>query len=129
MQQDILADALSAINNARDIDQDTVTVEPATDLIKNVLMIMQEEGYIGLFEEIDNGRGGQFRVEMKETLNDCSAIKPRFSFTNDEIQKYEKRFLPARGFGRLIVSTPEGVMTHETAREEGIGGKLLGYVY
>lgn len=129
MQQDILADALSAINNARDIDQDTVTVEPAADLIKNVLMIMQEEGYIGLFEEIDNGRGGQFRVEMKDTLNDCSAIKPRFSVKNEEFQKYEKRFLPARGFGRLLVSTPEGVMTHETAREEGIGGKLLAYVY
>lgn len=129
MQQDILADALSAIDNAREIGQDTVTVEPATDLIKNVLMIMQQEGYIGLFEEITDGRGGQFKVELKETLNDCSAIKPRFSVKNDEFQKYEKRYLPARGFGRLLVTTPEGVMTHQEAREEGIGGKLLGYVY
>lgn len=129
MQQDVLADAFSAIKNAREIGQRDVTIEPASDLIKNVLKILQQEGYIGLFEEVEDGRGGMFKVEIETTLNDCNAIKPRISVGNDDFQKYEKRYLPARGFGHLLITTPEGVMTHHDAREEGVGGKLLGYVY
>ncbi|MDY6771511.1 MAG: 30S ribosomal protein S8 [Candidatus Nanohaloarchaea archaeon] len=129
MQQDVLADALSTIRNGREVGKQEVTVEPASDLIKNVLKILQQEGYIGLFEQIEDGRAGKFKVELKKTLNDCNAIKPRFSVSKDGYQKYEKRYLPARGFGNLLVSTPQGVMTHEEAQEEGHGGKLLAYVY
>lgn len=129
MQQDVLADALSAIKNARETGKREVTIEPASNLIKDVLKILQQEGYIGLFEHIEDGRAGKFKVELKGTLNDCSAIKPRFSVQKDGYQKYEKRYLPARGFGNLLISTPQGVMTHNQAQEEGIGGKLLGYVY
>lgn len=129
MQQDVLADALSAMKNAREIGKQEVIVEPAANLTKNVLRLLQQEGYIGVFEHIEDGRGGKFKVEMKKTLNDCNAIKPRFSVGKDEYQKYEQRYLPARGFGKLIVSTPQGVMTHTEAREEGIGGKLLAYIY
>jgi len=46
-----------------------------------------------------------------------------------EFEKFEKRFLPARGFGILIISTTSGVITHEEAREKNIGGKLIGYIY
>ncbi|MDY6777188.1 MAG: 30S ribosomal protein S8 [Candidatus Nanohaloarchaea archaeon] len=129
MQQDVLADALSAMKNAREIGKQEVVVEPAADIIKNVLKILQQEGYIGLFEHIEDGKGGKFRVELKKTLNDCNAIKPRFSVQADGYQKYEQRYLPARGFGKLVVSTPQGVMAHSEAREEGVGGKLLAYVY
>jgi small subunit ribosomal protein S8 len=129
MQHDILSDALSSINNARDVGQREVVVEPASGLIKNVLKIMQQEGFIGLFEEIEDGNGGKFKVQIETALNDCNAVKPRFSVQKDEYQKYEKRYLPARGFGHLLVSTPQGVMTHQEARENGIGGKLLAYVY
>jgi small subunit ribosomal protein S8 len=46
-----------------------------------------------------------------------------------ELEKYEARFLPAQNFGVLILSTTEGVVTHTRAKELGIGGKLLAYVY
>ncbi|MCJ7450185.1 MAG: 30S ribosomal protein S8 [Candidatus Nanohaloarchaeota archaeon QJJ-9] len=129
MKQDILADELSAIDNARSIGKQEVVVEPASNLIKNVLHIMQKEEYIGLFEKIDDGKGGKFKVQLKNTFNECKAIKPRFSVDKGEFQKYEKRYLPARGFGKLILTTSQGIMTHDEAREEGIGGKLLAYVY
>lgn len=129
MQQDTLADALSAIKNARDIGKREVTVQPASSLVKSLLKILQREEYIGLFEHIEDSRGGKFKVELKKTLNKCNAIKPRFSVKKDGFQKYEKRYLPARGFGKLIVSTPRGVMTHDEAIEDGVGGKLLAYVY
>jgi small subunit ribosomal protein S8 len=47
----------------------------------------------------------------------------------DQYEKWEKRFLPAVGFGILIVSTQKGVMTHATAIEQGMGGRLIAYVY
>ncbi len=129
MRQDILADAFAAIDNAREVGKKEVTIKPASELIKNVLIVLQKNGYIGLFEHVENNQGGKFKVEIGRSINKASVVKPRFSVSKDGYQKYEKRFLPARGFGDLIVTTPEGVMSHQEAREKGIGGKLLGYVY
>ncbi len=49
--------------------------------------------------------------------------------TTEEFEKFEKRFLPAKDFGFLILSTSKGIMTHLAAKEKSIGGKLLAYVY
>jgi small subunit ribosomal protein S8 len=46
-----------------------------------------------------------------------------------EFDKFEKRYLPARGFGIIIVSTNKGIMTLEEAKEKRIGGRLLAYCY
>ncbi|MFB6209662.1 MAG: 30S ribosomal protein S8 [Candidatus Nanohaloarchaea archaeon] len=129
MQHDTLSDALSAINNAARQGQTHATVSPASNLIKNVLLKLQEEGYIGVFELIEDGRGGKFKVEVEPAVNKCEPIKPNFYVGNDEYTKWAKRYLPARDFGKIIVTTPEGVLTHDEAVEENVGGKLLGYVY
>ena len=42
---------------------------------------------------------------------------------------WETRYLPAKNFGLLILTTSQGVVTHEQARQAGIGGELLGFVY
>ena len=39
------------------------------------------------------------------------------------------KFLPARNFGVLILSTNKGVMAHSDARAQSLGGQLLAYVY
>lgn len=129
MQHDTLSDALSTIKNARRAGKKECVVSPASDLIKNVLKVMQKEGYVGLFEHIDDGKGGKFRVEIKKNLNDCNAIKPRFNVKKDDYNSWEKRYLPAAGFGTLVVTTSQGVMTHTKAIEEGLGGSLLAYMY
>lgn len=129
MQQDTLSDALSAINNAAIQNQEKATIEPATKLTKQVLIQLQQLGYIGVFELIEDGKGGKFKVEVKDAINECKPVKPNFSVQKDEYIKWEKRYLPARDFGHLIVTTSHGIKTHEQAREEGVGGKLLGYVY
>ena len=128
MQHDTLSDALSAINNAARDNNDYATVSPTSNLIQNVLLKLQEEGYIGVFELVEDGKGGKFKVEVTG-INQCEPVKPNFSVQKDEFEKWAKRYLPAQGFGDLIVTTSHGVMTHEEAREENLGGKLLGYVY
>jgi small subunit ribosomal protein S8 len=98
-------------------------------MVRDVLRLLQSSGYIGEFELIDDRRGGKFRIMLKGTVNNCGAIRPRFSVKADGYEKWERRYLPAAGFGLLIVSTPNGIMTHTDAKTKKIGGKLLAYVY
>lgn len=129
MLLDPLADALSTIKNAESVGKPECIIDPASKLIGSVLKVMKDKGYIGEFEFIDDGKSGQFKVELKGKINKCGVIKPRQSVKKLEFEKWEKRFLPAKGFGAIILTTPEGVMTHYEARENGLGGQLLVYVY
>jgi small subunit ribosomal protein S8 len=124
-----IADAMCTIKNAGEAGRSDVFIEPASKLLGAMLRVMQENGYIGGFEFIDDGRGGQFRVQLSGTINRCGAISPRFSVNTDDMEYWESQYLPAKHFGILIVSTSRGVMSHEQARREGIGGQLLGFVY
>lgn len=128
MMHDLLADALSTIKNAERVGKNSC-VTRASKVIKSILQIMQECGYIGVFEFIDDGRSGKFKVELKGKIIDCNAVKPRYSVKVDEFEKWEKRYLPGREFGLLILSTPKGVVDHKKAKQMKIGGKLLAYIY
>jgi len=129
MLNDPLADALSAIKNAERIGKRECIVKPASKLIGRVLKVMQKYEYVEAFEWIDNGKGGIFKVKLKGNINDCNVIKPRYSIKRDEFEKWEARYLPAENFGVLILSTNEGVLSQYEAKEKGIGGRLLAYVY
>ncbi len=126
---DPLADALSTIKNGDKLGKLDCTVEPASNVVGNVLGVLYDEGYIDRFEFVENGKAGEFHVDLAGQINDCGVVKPRYSTTKDEYEKWEKRYLPGRDFGTLIVTTSQGVMTHYEAREKGVGGQLLAYVY
>ena len=129
MQSDPLNDAMSVMKNASSIGKGECMIHPSSKLIGRVLKVMQDHGYINQFEYVEDGRAGQFRVMMKGAINNCGVIKPRYSVKVKDLEKFEARFLPAQDFGVLIISTTEGVITHTRAKELGIGGKLLAYVY
>ena len=129
MLMDPLANALSMIKNYENARKHEVVVSPASKLIESVLRVMHRDGFIGKFEFIDDGKGGKFRIFLLGKINECGVIKPRHAVKHDDYEKWEKRYLPARGFGLLIVSTPRGIMTHEEAKRGGLGGRLLAYVY
>ncbi|MBS3773256.1 MAG: 30S ribosomal protein S8, partial [Candidatus Thermoplasmatota archaeon] len=71
----------------------------------------------------------EFNVTLKGAINDCNVIKPRYSLQHDEFDKWEYQYLPAEDFGMLLVSTTRGILSHYEAKKEGIGGRLLAYVY
>ncbi|MGB8217574.1 MAG: 30S ribosomal protein S8 [Candidatus Methanoperedens sp.] len=129
MLLDPLADALSTIKNAESIGKPECTIRPASKVIGSVLKVMKDKGYIGDFEFIEDGKSGVFKVQLKGKINKCGVIRPRHAVKNTEFESWEKRFLPAKGFGSIILTTPNGVMTHSEARENGLGGQLLAYVY
>ncbi len=126
---DPLADALSTIKNNERAGNLECIIKPASKLIARVLKVMQEHGYIGEFEFIDDGKSGKFRVKLLGRINDCGVIRPRFAVKKEEFEKFEKRFLPAQDFGILILTTNQGVMSHKDAKEKNIGGRLLAFIY
>ena len=126
---DILANALSKIQNAETVGKDDCIIKPVSNLLRKVLDLIRTVGYIGEFEVIDDGRGGVLKLKLIGKINKCGAIKPRFSISKDNFEKFEKRYLPAKGFGVLIVSTTKGIMTHDQAKKLKIGGQLLAYVF
>ncbi len=128
MLNDTLANALSNINIHEKARKQYCTV-PFSKVIGNVLRVMQKHNYIGTFEYVDDPQNGKFRTELLGTINQCGVIKPRHAVKTDEYEKWERRYLPAKGFGILIVSTCKGVMNQMEAQNLGVGGRLLAYVY
>ncbi|MBM3303935.1 MAG: 30S ribosomal protein S8 [Candidatus Aenigmarchaeota archaeon] len=128
MKHDSLADVFAIIKNTESVGKKECMV-PASKLAADILRIMKDKNYIGRFERIEDGKGGKFRVTLIGNINNCHVVKPRFSTKNDEFIKWEKRFLPANNIGLLLVTTSKGVMDHQKAKKEGLGGQLLGYVY
>jgi len=128
MLNDPLANALSNIN-IHEKARKPYCIIPFSKTIGNVLRVMQKHSYIGTFEYIDDPQNGKFKAELLGNINKSGVIKPRHAVQCDQFEKWERRYLPAQGFGILIVSTSKGVMDHMEAERQGIGGRLLAYVY
>jgi len=126
---DPLANALSRILNSEKIGVDSCAIKPISKLIKRVLELLNENGYIGEFTEIEDGKGNLLKINLLGNINKCGVIKPRFSVKIDSYEKFEKRYLPSKDVGIMIVSTPLGILTHNEARDKNVGGKLLAYCF
>ena len=126
MSQDIIADAMNMINNAKKANKENTKVKRISNLLIEILKIMKYKNAIKKYK-IDV-KEKSVSITVGDLLN-CKAIKPRFTVSKDQIEKYRRRYLPSRNMGTIIVSTNKGLMTHEDALEEGIGGSLIAYFY
>lgn len=129
MMHDPLSIALSNIQNAERVGRDICIVRPVSKVVKNVLGIMKKANYLGDTEILSDSRGGVIKVNLLGRINKTGVIKPRFPVKGKEFEKYEKRFLPAKDFGIIIVSTSKGMMPHYEAKEKDLGGRLISYCY
>lgn len=126
MSQDIVADALNMMRNAVKARKETLEINRISGLLIEILKIMKQKGAIK-----------RYKIDSKEKIAEvdigkmfeCRAIKPRFTVKKDGIEKYRRRFLPARDIGTIIISTNKGLITHEEAMEQGTGGCLIAYFY
>ncbi|MEK6951586.1 MAG: 30S ribosomal protein S8 [Nanoarchaeota archaeon] len=126
---DPLSNALSKINNAQKVGKLSCTVYPSSKIIKTVLDILKKLGYILGYKESNTTKGTVLEITLANKINDCCVIKPRYQVKLQDIEKFEKRFLPAKGFGVLILSTSKGILTHHEIKEKKIGGRLIAYCY
>ncbi|UCD26256.1 MAG: 30S ribosomal protein S8 [Candidatus Bathyarchaeota archaeon] len=126
---DTLANGLTTIMNNEMRRKRECVINTASKLLGRVLRVMQLNSYIGEFEFVDDGRSGKFRVQLLGRVNKCGAIKPRIPVSFKEIESWEKRFLPSRDIGVLVISTSQGVLSNREIKERKIGGRLLAFVY
>jgi len=129
MLNDPLANVLSYINNHEKLGRKEITVSNNSKIIRKVLEILNTHNYVGTYTEIDDGKGKLLNINLIGNINKVGVIKPRFNVKKDDYEKFEKRYLPAKDFGILIVSTSKGMMTHNEAKEKGLGGRLICYCY
>ena len=129
MLNDPLSNAMINLKNSELIGKPECEIKPASRLIKSVLQVLQDNGYISGFEFIDDGKAGKYSVKLVGKINSCRAIKPRIPVKLSDIERYEKVYLPAKDFGIIILSTPYGVMSHKEAKNKKTGGVLLSYSY
>ena len=126
---DTLANALSHILNCEKVGKTDCTINNPSKVTKDVMEILKSHGYINKISSTQSGKGKVLVVELKGTINKCGAIKPRFPVKISDYEKYERRYLPAKDFGVMLVSTTQGIMTHDKAMDKNLGGKLIAYCY
>jgi small subunit ribosomal protein S8 len=125
MSQDSVADTLNKIMNAKKRNKNEVVATIYSKLLIKILELAKSQGYV---KHIGMD-GKKIKIQVAEGLNKCGVVKPRFFVKKEDIDKYVRRYLPARDFGFLIVSTNKGLMTHKDAIEKGIGGCIVAYFY
>ncbi|MGC9132866.1 MAG: 30S ribosomal protein S8 [Nanopusillaceae archaeon] len=122
---DIINDFFSHATNCINIGKKEVEFNYYNKLLIDMLEKLKEYKYVESYEIKDK----KIIVKFSETFNFSKVIKPRFPISYRELEKYEKRYLPARGFGILLVSTNKGMKTNEECKKEKIGGVLVAVVY
>jgi len=126
---DPLANALTTIVESEKRRLRECLVWPASKLMGQVLRVMQKNGYIGEFEFIDDGRSGKFKIQLLGRINKCGVVKPRYPVKLDELEFWEKRYLPSRDLGTLVLTTSRGLVSNKESKEKRSSGRLLAYIY
>lgn len=128
---DPIADMLTRIRNANSAKHKTVDV-PASKMKTAIAEILFREGYIKSFEVISNENQGIIRITLKYDEKGTRVIdgikrisKPglRVCAGKEELPKV------LNGLGIAIISTSKGLKTDKEAREAGMGGEVLAYVW
>ena len=128
---DPIADMLTRIRNASSQKHKSVDV-PASKEKLAIAQILFEEGYIKSFEEIKDDNQGIIRVTLKYDEKGNRVIDGLRRISKPGLRVYaSKEELPKvlNGLGIAIISTSQGLKTDKEARQLGVGGEVLAYVW
>ena len=129
---DPIADMLTRIRNANTAKHDTVDV-PSSKMKLAIADILVKEGFIKKYDVVEDGNFKTLRITLKygKDKNEkiISGIK-RISKPGLRIYA-NKEDMPKvlGGLGVAIISTNQGVITDKQARELGVGGEVLAFVW
>ena len=129
---DPIADMLTRIRNASNSKHKTVDI-PASNMKLSIAKILFEEGYIKSYEEIkEENNQGVIRITIKYTEKGKKVIDGLKRISKPGLRVYaSKEELPKvlNGLGIAIISTSQGLKTDKEARQLGVGGEVLAYVW
>ena len=128
---DPIADMLTRIRNANSAKHKTVDV-PNSKMKTAIAEILFKEGYIKSFELISNENQGIIRITLKYDEKGTRVIDGIKRISKPGLRVYAgKEELPRvlNGLGIAIISTSKGLKTDKEAREAGMGGEVLAYIW
>lgn len=128
---DPIADMLTRIRNANSAKHKTVDV-PSSKMKTAIAEILFKEGYIKSFEILNDENQGTIRITLKYDEKGTRVIDGIKRISKPGLRVYaNKEELPKvlNGLGTAIISTSKGLKTDKEAREAGIGGEVLAYIW
>ena len=130
MMTDPLADMLTRIRNANSLKYATVEM-PSSKMKVEIAKILLEEGFISNFE-VKGDVKKQLTITLKYGVNGQRVISGLKKISKPALRvnvPCEKLPRVLRGLGIAIISTSKGVVSDKTARQLGVGGEVLAYVW
>ncbi|MDO5018667.1 MAG: 30S ribosomal protein S8 [Lagierella massiliensis] len=131
MMTDPIADMLSRIRNANNAKHKSVEI-PSSKIKKDVAQILLDEGFINGFNVTEDDKQGIITLDLKYGPNEERVISGIKRISKPGLRVYVKaQELPRvlGGLGIAIISTSKGVVTDKVARQEGVGGEVICYVW
>lgn len=128
---DPIADMLTRVRNANTVRHENVDV-PASNIKKELARILLEEGFIKGYDVIEDGKQGLIRLQLKYGKNGEKVITGIKRISKPGMRVYaDSHSVPKvlNGLGISIISTSKGILTDKQARELGIGGEVICYVW
>ncbi len=131
MVADRIADMLTRIRNANQMKYATVEVL-GSKMTLGIAKILKEEGYIEDYKYEKNVKGDKLNINLKYTDKKERVITGLKRISKSGLRVYAKSDEIPRvlnGLGIAIISTSKGLMTDKKAREAGLGGEVLAFVW
>ncbi|MBS3810846.1 MAG: 30S ribosomal protein S8 [Halanaerobiales bacterium] len=128
---DPIADMLTRVRNSNNVNKDVVDI-PASNLKINIAKTLKDEGFIREYKIIDNYPQNKVRIYLKYGKEDEKVITGIKRISKPGLRVYvNKNEIPRvlGGLGIAVISTSRGILTDKQAREEGVGGEVLCYVW
>lgn len=127
---DPIADMLTRIRNAVSAKHQTVDV-PCSKVKLEIANILLKEGYISEHEMVENGTHKNIRITLKYA-DSKSVIQGLKRISKPGLRIYSEAGKVPRvlnGLGTAIISTSKGIITDKAAREAGVGGEVMAYIW
>ena len=128
---DPVADFLTRIRNANTVYHNTIEV-PSSKVKRAIAEILKEEGFVKNFEYIEDGKQGVLRIYLSYDHGKERIITGLKRISRPGLRVYARKDSIPKvlgGLGLAIISTSRGIMTDKKARQEGLGGEVICYVW
>ena len=131
MQGDPVADYLTRVRNALRADHPEVEI-PSSRLKKEMTRILVEQGHLNGYEVEPTAVGESIRIQLKYTDDRDPVISGMRRISRPGRRRYvggDELPRVQGGMGTAIISTSSGVMTGHEAKQKGVGGEVVAYVW
>ena len=128
---DPIADMLTRIRNANTVKHETVDV-PASNIKKEIVRILLEEGFVRGYDVIEDEKQGIIRIQLKYGQSGERVIQGIKRISKPGMRVYTNAYEVPKvlnGLGIALISTSKGIKTDKEARNEGLGGEVLAYIW